>query len=221
MLFDLRSKSRRRAVQVIYLGLAIVMGGGLVLFGVGTGNGNGGLLNSFTGGGSNSAQNQAITAQTKAAEKAVTKSPNDPASWASLVQAYYTAAGEGSNINSSTGVYNAPGKALLSKSVAAFSHYTTLAKSPATDISILAARAYEQLANWSGEATAWEYVTESEPNSILGYKCLAASAYAAKQTRKGDLATAKVLTLAPKVQQATYKTLLTEAKTSTTVAASC
>ena len=35
MLFDLRGRGRRRTVQVIYLSLAILMGGGLVLFGIG------------------------------------------------------------------------------------------------------------------------------------------------------------------------------------------
>ena len=44
MLFDLRSRGRRRTVQAVYLGLAIILGGGLVLFGVGAGNGFGGLL---------------------------------------------------------------------------------------------------------------------------------------------------------------------------------
>ena len=34
MLFDLRGKGRRRTVQVIYVSLAILMGGGLVLFGI-------------------------------------------------------------------------------------------------------------------------------------------------------------------------------------------
>ena len=56
MLFDLRSRGRRRTVQVVYLGLAVLMGGGLVLFGVGTGNGVGGLLNAFSGNGSGNAQ---------------------------------------------------------------------------------------------------------------------------------------------------------------------
>ena len=50
MLFDLRSRGRRRTVQATYLGLALLMGGGLVLFGVGTGGGGGGLLNAFGGG---------------------------------------------------------------------------------------------------------------------------------------------------------------------------
>ena len=46
MLFDLRGRGRRRAVQAIYLGLAILMGGGLVLFGIG-GATSGGLLDAF------------------------------------------------------------------------------------------------------------------------------------------------------------------------------
>jgi hypothetical protein len=44
MLFDLRSRGRRRTVQAVYLGLAVLMGGGLILFGVGTGSGIGVLL---------------------------------------------------------------------------------------------------------------------------------------------------------------------------------
>jgi len=55
MLFDLRGRGRRRTVQVVYLGLAVLMFVGLVLFGVGAGNGFGGLLNAFTGNGSGSA----------------------------------------------------------------------------------------------------------------------------------------------------------------------
>ena len=46
MLFDLRGRGRRRTVQSIYLGLAILMGGGLVLFGIG-GTSSGGLLDAI------------------------------------------------------------------------------------------------------------------------------------------------------------------------------
>src|SRR5947207_7689111 len=49
MLFDLRGK-RRRAVQVTYLSLALLMGAGLVFFGIG-GSVSGGLLDAFKGGG--------------------------------------------------------------------------------------------------------------------------------------------------------------------------
>ena len=65
MLFDLRSRGRRRTVQGVYLVLAILLGGGLVLFGVGAGNGLGGLLNAFTGGGSSGAQKPVVSQQEK------------------------------------------------------------------------------------------------------------------------------------------------------------
>ena len=50
MLFDLKGK-RKRLVQVVYVMLAILFGGGLVLFGVG-GNVSGGLIDAFKGTGS-------------------------------------------------------------------------------------------------------------------------------------------------------------------------
>ena len=59
MLFDLKGK-RKRLVQVVYVGLAILFGGGLVLFGVG-GNVSGGLIDAFSGGGGGSANTSAFT----------------------------------------------------------------------------------------------------------------------------------------------------------------
>ena len=108
MLFDLRSRGRRRTVQAVYLGLAIILGGGLVLFGVGTGTGGGGLLNAFGGGSSN--QKQVISADEKNALKAVRLNPSDPSAWASLVQARWTSAGQGNNFNQNTGTFTASGK---------------------------------------------------------------------------------------------------------------
>ena len=70
MLFDLRSRGRRRTVQAVYLGLAVLIGGGLVLFGVGAGNGLGGLLNAFTGGGSTAGQHPRSARPEKNAIKA-------------------------------------------------------------------------------------------------------------------------------------------------------
>ena len=48
MLFDLRGHGRRRAVRVIYIGLALLMGVGLVGFGIGGGFGGGGLFSAAT-----------------------------------------------------------------------------------------------------------------------------------------------------------------------------
>ncbi len=47
MLFDLRGSGRRRTVKIVYITLAFLMGGGLVLFGIG-GDVSGGLFDAFT-----------------------------------------------------------------------------------------------------------------------------------------------------------------------------
>ena len=49
MLFDLRGRGRRRTVKTIYIGLAVLIGVGLVGFGVGGGLGGGGILNATSG----------------------------------------------------------------------------------------------------------------------------------------------------------------------------
>src|SRR2546421_8779084 len=46
MLFDLRGRGRRRSVQAIYVGLAVLMGGGLIFFGIG-GSVSGGLFDAI------------------------------------------------------------------------------------------------------------------------------------------------------------------------------
>ena len=221
MLFDLRSRGRRRTVQGVYLGLAIILGGGLVLFGVGAGNGLGGLLNAFTGNGSGNNQSAVVSAAETSALKAVKTHPNSPGAWSALVQARWTAAGEGSNYNAATGGFTAGGKKKLTQTTQAWQHYLQLTQNPDPNLAVLAARAYGALTNYAGEASAWEIVTTSSPGQIKGYECLAVSAYAAKQTRKGDLAMNKALSLAPKAQRTTLKTQITAAKTQPTVAQQC
>jgi hypothetical protein len=221
MLFDLRSRGRRRTVQGVYLGLAILMGGGLVLFGVGAGNGLGGLLNAFTGNGSGSNQGAVVSQQEKTALAAVKASPNSADAWSQLVQARWSAAGQGSNYNVATGTFTATGKKKLSQTTQAWGRYVALTKSPDPSLAILAARAYAGLGNYGGAAGAWEIEAASDPTQLKGYECLAVSAYAAKQTRKGDLALAKALTLVPKAQRTTLKTQISAAKTQPTIAQQC
>jgi hypothetical protein len=221
MLFDLRSRGRRRTVQVIYLGLAVLMGGGLVLFGVGAGNGLGGILNAFTGNGSGGAQTQVVNQAEKAALRQTKADPGNAGAWGSLLQARWTAAGQGSNYNSTTGTFTAAGKKELTGAATAWQHYVSLTKHPDSTLAILAARSYAALANYPGEASAWEIETNAAPNEAKGFECLAVSAYAAKETRKGDLAATKALSLVPKLSRAQLKTQINSAKTNPTVAQGC
>ena len=171
MLFDLRSRGRRRTVQVVYLGLAVLIGGGLILFGVGTGSGTGGLLNAFTGNGSGNAQSQAISQQEKNADKQVKVNPNNAAAWAELVSARWADAATGTNYNSTTGAFSADGKKELAGTTDAWQHYSSLTKQPNPNLAILAARAYGNLGNYSSEANTWEIVSTADPSSAHGFEC--------------------------------------------------
>jgi hypothetical protein len=221
MLFDLRSRGRRRTVQGVYLFLAILLGGGLVLFGVGAGNGLGGLLNAFNGGGSSSGQKAVVSQQEQQAIKQTQQTPNDPQAWANLLQARWTSAGQGANFNSSTGQFNKSGLNELNLATQAWQRYLTLQKNPDPNLAIVAARAYAGQQNYAGEASAWDIETSADPTAVKGFECLAVSAYAAGQTRKGDLASAKALSMVPKAQQALLKNQLNSAKTQPSVAQEC
>ena len=156
MLFDLRGRGRRRTVQAVYLGLALLMGGGLILFGVGAGNGFGGILNAFTGQGSSSAQKQVVSQQEKTALRETRLSPNNPQGWADLVRARWTTAGQAPSYDSNTQTITSEGKKELASAVRAWERYTQLTKTVDPSLAIIAARAYAALGNYSGEASAWE-----------------------------------------------------------------
>jgi hypothetical protein len=217
MLFDLRSRGRRTTVRGVYLTLAILMGGGLILFGVGTGVSGGGLLNAFSGGGGS--QGQAVSAVEKNAEKAVKKNPNSPGAWAALLQARWsTATTQGTGFDASTGTFTKLGKQELTKLTYDWKRYASLTKSPSPENATLAARAYGALAQYGSAANAWEAVSMGESTSSSAYACLAVTAYAARQTRKGDLAMRKALALTPKTQQAQTRLLLIQARKTPTSA---
>jgi hypothetical protein len=213
MLFDLRGRGRRRTVQAVYLGLAILLGGGLILFGVGAGNGSGGILNAFTGNGSSGAQGQAVSAQEKAALKATQQNPNNANAWSQLVAARWTSATtNNSNYDSSTGQFTDAGKKELASLVSAWDRYQSLTKAPQANTAILAARAYAKLGQYSNAAGGWETVAAGNPNEASAFECLAVNSYAAGDTRKGDLAAAKAEELLPKANRTTIKQTFTQAK---------
>lgn len=210
MLFDLRSRGRRRTVQVIYLGLALVMGGGLILFGVGAGNGFGGILNAFSGSGNGGAQKQQVTAQQKQAKAAVKLNPNSAVAWHSLVQADYESAGQGNDYNSTSNEYTAAGKTELQAAMTAWQKYLTLTKKADPNLAILSARAYDAIAQYKNEAAAWQIVTQANPTVPTYYEYLAAAAYQGKDLSLGDLASAKAVALSPKSTRLEVKNQLKE-----------
>jgi hypothetical protein len=215
MLFDLRSRGRRRTVQAVYLTLAVLMGGGLVLFGVGAGNGIGGLLNAFTGN-SSSSNKPAVSQAEKSALRQTRLNPNSASAWGSLVQARYEAAGQ--YANQTTGAYTSAGLEKLRQAGDAWQHYLKLTKKPDSTVSLLAAHAYDSLGDPKHGVGAWQAVTQANPTAFTYYEYLAADAWQAKQNDLGDLASAKAISLAPKVQRSQVKTQLNQIKSRATAA---
>jgi hypothetical protein len=213
MLFDLRSRGRRRTVQAVYLGLAVLIGGGLILFGVGTGSNNGGLLNAFNNGASSNGKPVA-TAQEKSALRQTQLEPTNPSAWSSLVQARYEAAGQ--DQNPTTGAYTSAGLTKLRQAGQAWQRYLQLTKKPDWTLAELVAHDYEQLGDPKSATGAWQIVTAANPTVYTYFENLAADAWAAKEIDLGDLASQKAISLAPKTLQLQVKGTLSQLKTRAT-----
>jgi hypothetical protein len=205
MLFDLQSRGRRGFIKVIYLGLAILMGGGLILFGIGTGTGGGGLFDAFSGDGSSTSA--LVSNVEKRATREVRANPQDPAAWADLARARYQTAGLGENYdqtaNQGAGAFTKSGIVKLRQAATAWQRYLTLdPKRPDAVLARLMAQAYSEvgLNQPARAAEAMEIVTEEQPNAS-SYSALAQYAYIADQMRKGDLAAARAVQLAPAAQR--------------------
>ncbi|MDQ6775263.1 MAG: hypothetical protein M3071_03355 [Actinomycetota bacterium] len=211
MLFDLRGRGRRRTIQVIYLGLAVLMGGGLVLFGVGTGGGaGGGLLNAFNPTSGSSAAKAYVSQQTKAAEKQVKLQPTNPQAWATLTHARFDDASQG--FDQATQTYTAAGKADLTAAGQAFQQYLKLVKQPDPTVARLMAEGYQGIGDFRQSAQAWQIVAAASPKVGPYWADVAAAAYQAKELDLGNLAAAKALNLTPKATRATLASELQQAK---------
>jgi hypothetical protein len=196
MLFDLRGSGRRRVVKIVYITLAFLMGGGLVLFGIGGGGAlQGGLVDAITesGGGSDSTdrfveQEQAATAKARA-------NPTDAAAWAAVARARFNLANAGDNVDQNTGNYTDAGAAQLRAAGRAWEEHVKLAgNKPDSRVASLMVQAYAGLGDLE-KATAAQEIIAEDRNSAGAYATLAQLAYQANQLRKGDLARDKALEL--------------------------
>src|SRR5215207_3968080 len=211
MLFDLTGRGRRNVVRVIYLGLAILMGAGLLLFGIGTG-GEGGLIDAFNGSGSDTSAQ--VSSAEKKANRAVRLRPRDPQAWADLTRARYQTAGLGENYDQATNAFTEEGREKLVTAATAWKRYLELApRKPDATLAQLMANVYSEvgLDVPAEAASAMEIVTEQRP-SAASYGALAQYAYLADQMRKGDLAAAKAVQLAPEAQRRLVRGQLEGAK---------
>lgn len=206
MLFDLRGRGRRRTVQVIYLSLAVLMGGGLVLLGIGGNQSGGGLLDAFTNGGG-SADTGIFGDRREAAEKRVQANRQDAAAWAALARARYQEASAGGGVDANTGVFTEEGKAQLRQADRAWKEHLKL-DPPRVDpnVAVIMAQVYGPAGlNRADDAVSAQEVVAEDREDVGSYLQLAGYAYAANQTRKGDLAGDKAVELATDDQREQIK----------------
>src|SRR5215207_10225914 len=127
MLFDLRGRGRRRTVKIVYITLALLMGGGLVLFGIGGGGAmQGGLVDAITGSSGGDTGSERFDKNEKVAVRATQARPEDAAAWAALARARVQSAGVGDNFDPNTASYTESGKAKLSGAAEAWDKYLAL-----------------------------------------------------------------------------------------------
>jgi len=210
MLFDLRGRGRTRTVQIVYTTLAVLMAAGLILFGVGSGLA-GGLIDGITGGGGSSGSgNSTFQKQVDQLQKRAQRDPQNADNWSRLARAQFQLAA--GTIDQNTGQYTADGRKDLAAAGVSWDRYLALnPEKPDPGVAALMVQAFVQLNQVAKAADAQEIVTAAQPNRNA-YLQLAKLAYAAGQTRKGDLAAAKAVALAPKDQRKDVKAQLDAVK---------
>ena len=199
MLFDLRGRGRQNTVKIVYISLAFLMGGGLVLFGIG-GATNGGLVDAITGNGSSGDTGaDRFKKQITAAKEDLAADKRDEAAWGTLIRAQVGLAGTDATTDAQTGQpnYTSKGEASLREATASWKQFEAIEPKNKEDEARVAStvvRAYAALNDVEGLVGAQEIVALNR-NAVGPYSALAQYAYLAGQTRKGDLASKKALSL--------------------------
>jgi hypothetical protein len=200
MLFDLRGH-RRRAVQATYLVLAVLMGGGLVLFGIG--GSSGGIIDAITGNGSGggSSINSQLEKRIDAQKKRLETSPNNTTALSALVQLNYQAAV--SQMSSGATTIPAEGKDELREAAKYYERYLgAKGGTPNQSLARLALNIYDTGGlNQPDKAKDAVRVIAAASNTWQTYLLLVQKATAAGDTRTAQLAAQKAVDLAPQAQK--------------------
>lgn len=212
MLFDLRGRGRRRTVRVLYTGLALLMGVGLVGFGIGGGFGGGGLLSSIgkegEGGGSS------FASQISKYRKLTQEHPSSVSAWENLTKSLVHEAGNEKYVTSA-GAVTSQGREIFKQAAQAWSGYVALnPPKPNAELAQLMETVYSEtgLNEPAKEVEVLQVAVASRPTDAALYASLAEYAYKAHNTSLGDLSSAKAVSLAPAAQRARVKAELAEVK---------
>ena len=210
MLFDLQGK-RRRVVQATYLLLAVLLGGGLLFFGIG-GDVQGGLFDAFSERSGNTGSN-VVNDRIESNEEKVKSDPQNATAFKALTQDYYQKAaslpvGEDGKVPES-------GQDDLRKADENYQAYLKLtADKPDASLAQVALQLYDPLAlNKPMELQEAARLRAEEENDVQSYLQLVEAATLAGNTRGADLAGVKVVDLAPKAQKKEAKQAVEKTKT--------
>jgi tetratricopeptide (TPR) repeat protein len=208
VLFDLKGR-RRRVVQATYLLLAVLMGGGLVFFGIG-GDVSGGLFDAFSD--RSSSGNQIVEDRIEDNEKKVEENPKNERALKALARDWYQLANEEVTDQQT---YTDEGKERLAEADDAWQRYLEVeTKKPEASLAALMVQAYVGLEKYAEAAGAAEIVAQANP-SAQAYLQLTQYAAQAGQKRKADLAGKKAVELAKKSERSTVKALVEQVKNPT------
>ncbi|MGH2713077.1 MAG: hypothetical protein ACRDM7_04180 [Thermoleophilaceae bacterium] len=195
MLFDLRGR-RRRAVQATYLTLALLMGGGLVFFGIG-GDVSGGLFDAFSDRGGGGSANEQLEDRIDRLEERLAANPESEATLKALVRDYRALAG--AQLPSGTVQYPDDAKDELRQAAQYWQRYLEVEDGkPDASLARLALTLYDQGAlGQPGEAAAAMRIVAEDANDFQSYLALVQRSAAAGDDRTADLAAQKAVGLAP------------------------
>ncbi|MEJ7718206.1 MAG: hypothetical protein ACR2LY_07415 [Thermoleophilaceae bacterium] len=203
MLFDLKGR-RKYVVQATYLLLALLMGGGLVLFGIGSDAGQGGLVDAFTDDKTGDNGDSQAAARVEQAEGRLRANPRDPAALTAVIRGHYQLATAKTSAESTS--FPPEARADLGRASDAWQRYLAL-ELPRPDDSLagLMLQVYgpSGLGRADQAARAAEIVADARP-SASAYLNVALYAKLAGQERKAKLAERQALARAssPKEKKA-------------------
>jgi hypothetical protein len=204
MLFDLQGK-RRRVVQATYLMLAVLMGGGLVLFGIG-GDVSGGLFNAFSDGGTGGGTgNEVVEERVDRNEKRVEEKPRAEAPRKELVRDYYQLA-VAETPDSATS-FPPEAQDDLRRAATHWDAYLEIERGDADpSLARVALQLFDSTAlNQPGQALKAARVVAAEGKDVSSYLLLTQYAAQAGDDRTRKLAAQKALDLAPAGQRKAVK----------------
>jgi hypothetical protein len=200
MLFDLRGR-RRRAVQATYLTLALLMGGGLVFFGIG-GDVSGGLFDAFSERGGGGSGNEAIEKRIDKNEKRA--AAGSEAALKELVRDNYqlaTAQTESSSVG-----FPDDAKDELAEAGRWWRRYLAATEKPDASLAAVAIQIFDPTAlNKPKDAQEAARIVAEADNDPASYLRLVQYAALAGDTRTADLAAQKAVDLAPADQRKEVK----------------